>query len=132
MEFTKKMILFAGAVTYLSIPTVQAQNPVISADQIVGKWILKSASFNKEAVPAELVASWVSFEFGQDGKVLLKYADGKTESGDYLVRENKLIDPNAPEFLNADIISLSDESLILAMDEDTNRIVMTFELTNKQ
>jgi hypothetical protein len=128
MNITNKIILITAFLSCFSLSFLNAQDVLYLEEQIIGKWVLKSAIYNREALSLVNEPNWLSFEFEKDGKVILKYADGRMEIGKFLIDENKLIDPNAPECLNADIVSLSKEGLILAMEEDKNRVVMTFEL----
>jgi hypothetical protein len=128
MNITNKIILITALLNCFCLSFLNAQEVFYLEEQIIGKWVLKSAIYNREALTLVNEPNWISFEFVKDGEVILKYADGRVETGKFLINDNKLIDPNAPECLNADIISLSKEGLILAMEEDKNRVVMTFEL----
>ena len=128
MKVTNRLFLLFGVMYFLSLSCLKAQDVHYSKDQIVGKWVLKTASFNGQSVPLADVTSRISFEFALNGKVTYLNFDGKLENGRFLLKENKLIDPNVAEYLHADIISLTKDGLVLEMKEDKNKIIMTFEL----
>lgn len=127
MKCTKPRIMLVLALCVLFSSALQAQEATYSLDEIVGKWILKSANYNGNHIPMDLPGAQVSFEFKTDGSVLFISSEGKSEEGHFLIKDNKLIDPRVPEYPNADIISLSDEALILLMHEENNKVQMTFE-----
>jgi len=129
MKINRLLLLF-GAVFFLSVPNLEAQNIQYSKDQIVGKWILKSASYNGLEVSLQGLKERISFEFSQDGKVIYVASDGSQERGDFLLKENKIVDPKVPEYPDADIVALSKEGLVLEMKEAEDRVRMTFELVD--
>ncbi len=131
MIFSFKRFLAFGVVFFMTIFSISAQENSYSNDQLLGKWILKSAQFNGQEISLAGVKSQVSFEFLDDGMVTLVTFDGKEESGAYEVEKNKLIDINLAERSGADIISLTENALVLSMEEDKNRVLMTFQLEEK-
>lgn len=111
-----------------SSESLHAQAIQYSQDQIVGKWILKSASYNGLEVSLADAKDQISFEFSTDGKVIYNAPDGRSEQGIFLLKENKIVDPQVPEYPNADIISLTPKDLVLEMWEAEDSVLMTFEL----
>lgn len=130
MKITTQLLLLSGAMLFFSLSSLQAQQVQYSKDQIIGKWILKSASYNEQNVFFKEPDSKVSFEFRADGKVTFITSDGKAAEGMFLVKENKLIDPKIPESPSADIISLTENGLVLAIEEEYDKVLMTFELVD--
>ncbi len=122
------MILLCGAVFFLSLNAIQAQNIQYSQDQIIGKWILKSASYNGTYVSLENSVSPISFEFSLDGKVKYIALDGKMQESIFQLKENQIIDPKVPEYANADILELTKNAMVLKMQEEYNKVLMTFEI----
>jgi len=127
MKVNRLLLLF-GVVFFLSASNLKAQSIQYSKDQIVGKWILKSASYNGLEVSLKGFKERISFEFSQDGKVIYVAPDGSKESGAFLLKENKIVDPNVPEHPDADIIDLTKDGLVLEMKEAEDSVLMTFEL----
>jgi hypothetical protein len=114
---------------FLSFSTSNfAQHSEYSGEQIIGKWNLRSASFNGKDVHLNQSEQGMSFEFTNNGLVMLFNSDGLLRQGQYVIEDDRLIDPNSPEYLNAHIISLSNDELILSMYEDHNEVLMIFEL----
>ncbi len=128
MKFKNRLILLVGGIFFLSFSCLKAQDVQYSGDQIIGKWILKSAIYNGKSISLADVTNHISFEFTSNGGVTFSNFNGKVENGAFLVKENKLIDPKVPESLSADIVSLSKNRLILSMNEDRNEVLMMFEL----
>lgn len=108
--------------------SLTAQSIQYSQDQIVGKWILKSASYNGLEVSLADIKDRISFEFSVDGKVIYNTPNGTSEEGVFLLKENKIVDPQVPEYPNADIISLTQKDLIIEVWEADDNVLMTFEL----
>jgi len=117
-----------GVICLLLSTGIQAQNVQYSTDQLIGKWILKSASFNGREVPLQNSKDAMSFEFSEDGSVVLINFDGRKERGAFLLQDNKIIDPSIPEYPNADIVMLTKDDLVLEIREEVNKVLMTFEL----
>lgn len=123
-----QLVLLCGVINFLSVSGIQAQDIQYSKDQLIGKWILKSASFNGDEVSLQDCKNCISFEFFRDGQVTLITSDGSKERGDFLLRGNKIIDPGVPEYLNVDILRLTKNDLVLEMQEEVHKVLMTFEL----
>lgn len=128
MKIFTNSLLLSLAFLFLSINTIVGQNVQFSQQQIVGKWILKSASFNGRDVYMADCKGQVFFEFSNDGKVKIASLNGEEKEGVFLLKENKLIDPKVPEFSNADILELTDKGMILEMKEDRDKVLMRFEI----
>ncbi len=119
------IVLFSTLSFLLYIPAFAQID--YSNDQIIGKWNLTSASFNGQEIMLSGIEE-ISFEFTNGGEVTLVRSNGMIEKGEYLIEAGYLIDPNTPEHLNANILGLTNDELILSMNEDLNEVVLIFEL----
>ncbi len=120
-------LLLLGVIGYLSSVSLNAQDNYFSQDLIIGKWILKSALFNGTKIAFGATDQDISFEFLIDGKVVFISSEGEIERGNFVIKENKLIDPDVPEYPNADILSLTKNALVLLIKKEEDRVKMTFE-----
>ena len=66
---------------------------------------------------------------GSEGAVTFTTPSGERETGEFLIEDDKIIDPVTPEHPAAKILKLTSNLLILSMEEDNNKMILTFELT---
>lgn len=128
MRFVKRTIQpFLFFLTISLIFSCSTSQKMISRqDLIVGKWVLESASFDGQVINAELLGGKISFEFTKEGFAIFETSEGQIERGRYQIQSNKLIDPDNPEELPADIVSLTKEHFVMSMEEEGETVVMTF------
>jgi len=91
---------------------------------IVGSWALESASVNGTTIPARMLGGNVVFIFTKDGQATFTTPDGKSETGRYELKDNKIIDPDARDGDPVDIISLDKKKMELRMVENGDPILM--------
>jgi len=91
---------------------------------IVGTWALESASVNGTSIPADMLGGKVVFIFTKNGKATFSTPDGKSETGRYELKDNKIHDPDSPDDEPLEIISLSKKKLELRMIENGDPILM--------
>ena len=94
-------------------------------DLIVGKWVLHSASFNGQEIPGKVLGN-ISFEFSKEGIATFVTPEGTVEKGRYEIKANQLIDPDSPEEIPADIVSLTKDQFVMAMTDEGEQVTMTF------
>ncbi len=92
---------------------------------IIGTWALESASVNGTTIPAAMLGGKVVFIFTKDGTATFTTPDGKSETGRYELKDSKIIDPDSPNDIPVDIISLDKKKLELRMLENGDPILMT-------
>ena len=126
MKVINQCLLF-GILLTMSTSIVQAQNITFSKDQIIGKWTLKSASYNGAAVSLADMKQKITFEFSEEGLVTLITPKGEEQKGMFAIKDNRLVDLTIPEQPDAHIIALSEKGLVLEMQEETNKVMMTFD-----
>jgi len=95
-------------------------------DLIVGKWVLESASFDGQVIKAEVLGGSISFEFTKEGIATFQTSEGQVERGRYQIQSNKLINPDSPGEIPADIVSLTKDHFIMSMEESGEIVTMTF------
>lgn len=94
-------------------------------DLLIGKWVVKSVNVGGEIVPASLLGREIAFEFNPDGTAKFTTPSGEMENGQYTVKQGKIYDPSSPKEDPVDIITLSEEELVLGMVEEGERLEMT-------
>ncbi|MEL6864561.1 MAG: lipocalin family protein [Bacteroidota bacterium] len=110
----------------LALSSCSTTNKVKSNENlIVGKWIVQSVNVDGESVPAALLGGTILFEFRHDGTASFTTPDGKTEKGRYTIKSGQIFDPDSPADEPVDIISLTRETLVLAMQEQGEQMEMT-------
>ena len=92
---------------------------------IIGKWVLSSASYNGQEIPGKILGD-ISFEFSKEGIATFVTPEGTVERGRYQIKSNQLIDPDSPEEVPADIVSLTKKEFVMAMTDEGERVTMTF------
>ena len=128
MRFVKRTIqpfLFFFTIS-LIFSCSTTQKMINQDDLIVGKWVLESASFDGQVINAELLGGKISFEFTKEGVATFETSEWQIERGRYQIQSNHLIDPDNPEELPAEIVTLTKEQFIMSMEEEGERVVMTF------
>jgi hypothetical protein len=93
---------------------------------IIGRWVLESASFDGQVIKAEVFGGEISFEFTKEGFATFKTSEGQIERGRYQIQANKLFDPDSPDEVPADIVSLTKEHFIMSMEEEGETVTMRF------
>lgn len=128
MKYSNTGLLLIASLFFVSIVNLSAQNAQYSEDQLIGKWELKTALFNGNIVLVEKMDFKMSFEFTEGGMVTFISSNGIAEEGEFIVKDNKIIDPITPEQPAAKILKLTSNLLILSIIEDGNKMILTFEL----
>ncbi len=91
---------------------------------LVGTWTLESASVNGTEIPATMLGGKVVFIFTKDGKATFTTPDGKSETGRYELKDSKIIDPDSPNDIPVDIISIDKKKMEIKMMENGDPILM--------
>lgn len=94
-------------------------------DKIIGTWVLQSMDVDGENIPAAFLGGKLMFEFGDDGIAHFTSPNGKTESGQYKVKQSRIIDPSSPYDEPLKIISLKPDKLVLSMIDAGEEIIIT-------
>ena len=110
-------ISLSSCLSYKSFRTQQ--------DKIIGTWILQSMDVDGETIPAAFLGGKLMFEFGDDGIAHFTSPDGKKESGQYEVKQSRIIDPSSPYDEPLKIISLKSDKLVLSMIDAGEKIIIT-------
>lgn len=128
MRLTKHIIpVFLFSFVFMQFFSCSVSQKALSQEElIIGKWVLESASFEGKVVKAEVLGGKISFEFTKEGFATFQTSEGQLERGRYQIQSNKLFDPDSPEETPADIVSLTREHLIMAMEESGDRVTMRF------
>ena len=128
MKYSNTSLLLVASLFLLSISNLSAQDIQYSKDQIIGKWELKTALYNGNIISVERMDFKMSFEFAEDGEITFVNPNGVAETGQFIIENNKIIDPVTPEQPAAQILKLTSSLLILSITEDGNKMILTFEL----
>ena len=128
MRITKRtiptLLFFLSLLQFFSCST--SQKMTSHEDLIIGKWVLESASFDGQVIKAEVLGGQISFEFTKEGFATFKTSEGQVERGRYQIQSNKLFDPDSPNEVPADIVSLTKEHFIMSMQEEGETVTMRF------
>jgi hypothetical protein len=99
-----------------------------AAQLIAGKWILRTVKQDNAIIPSSKFGE-ATMEFTKDGRVMAKFPGKPASTGQYYIEKNKIYDIGAPNGAVLDVLSLTNDRLLLEMKANAQKVVLEFEKT---